>query len=78
MKINTSESTCLDHNVPAKFFKEDASTWTHIINISILSGEAIPADMENAKVVPIYKKKGKTEAGNHRPVSIRSVISEDF
>jgi hypothetical protein len=36
----------------------------------------VPEDMKNARVVPIYKKSCKTEAGNYRPVSILSVVSK--
>ncbi len=79
-KINTSKSTGLD-NLPAKFLKEAApiisKPLTHIINLSIESGE-VPKDMKMARVVPIYKKNSKTEAGNYRPVSILSVISKIF
>ena len=80
MKINTCKSTGLD-NLPAKFIKEVAPVickpLTHIINLSIMSGD-IPSDMKNARVVPIYKKNSKTEVGNYRPVSILSVISKIF
>ena len=80
MKINVSKSTGLD-NLPAKFVKEAAPViskpLTHIINLSIESGE-IPTDMKKARVVPIFKKNNKTEAGNYRPVSILSVVSKIF
>ena len=65
--------------MPAKFIKEAApiiaKPLTHVINLSILSGE-VPSDMKSARVVPIYKKNCKTEAGNYRPVSILSVVSK--
>ena len=32
--------------------------------------------LKRAKIVPIYKKKAKTEPGNYRPVSVLSVISK--
>ena len=80
LKINASKSTGLD-NLPAKFLKEAApiigKPLTHIINLSIESGE-VPCDMKSARVVPIYKKNSKTEAGNYRPVSILSVVSKIF
>lgn len=80
LKINTSKSTGLD-NLPAKFLKDAApiisKPLTHIINLSIEAGE-VPNDMKNARVVPIYKKNSKTEAGNYRPVSILSVVSKIF
>ena len=79
-KINTSKSTGLD-NLPAKFLKDAApiisKPLTHIINMSIECGD-IPCDMKSARVVPIHKKNSKTEAGNYRPVSILSVVSEIF
>ena len=39
---------------------------------SVETGE-VPEDWRRAKVVPIYKKGTKGEAGNYRPVSLTSV-----
>ena len=50
---------------------------THIVNISIQTGN-IPDDLKMARVIPLYKKKSKTDAGNYRPVSVLSIISKVF
>ena len=47
----------------------------YIVNLSIRSG-VFPDDLKRSKIVPIYKKKAKTEPGNYRPVSVLSVISK--
>ena len=45
--------------------------------MSITSGQ-FPKELKRAKIVPIYKKKLKTDPGNYRPVSILSIISKIF
>ena len=47
----------------------------HIVNISLHSGK-VPCDLKQARVVPLYKKKDKTDTGNYRPVSILSIVSK--
>ena len=54
-----------------------ASPLTHILNLSLLSGE-LPDDLKTARVTPIHKKNSKLDAGNYRPVSILSTISKLF
>ena len=79
-ELNSQKATGLD-GLPAKFLKDGASTiakpLTHIINMSITSGQ-FPKELKCAKIVPIYKKKLKTDPGNYRPVSILSIISKIF
>ena len=36
----------------------------------------VPNDLKTARVVPIYKKNDKTNAGNYRPVSVLSIVSK--
>ena len=75
---NCNKGTGLD-NLPAKFVKDGARSIVkpilYIVNLSISSGE-VPCDLKNARVVPLYKKNSRTEAGNFRPVSILPVISK--
>ena len=42
---------------------------TRIINVSIDTG-SILEDLKMARVVPLHKKKWKTNAGNYRPISV--------
>ncbi|MGL1888436.1 MAG: reverse transcriptase family protein [Reichenbachiella sp.] len=80
LKLNAFKATGLD-GLPAKFLRDSAETvakpLTYIINLSIECGE-FPQELKLAKVVPIYKKKEKTEPGNYRPVSILSIVSKLF
>ena len=76
--LNSCKATGLD-GLPAKFFIDSAESivgpLAYIVNLSIRSG-VFPDDLKRAKIVPIYKKKAKTEPGNYRPVSVLSVISK--
>ena len=64
--------------IPARFIKDSASIVTvpiaHIINLSLITGVE-PNDLKSACVVPLFKKNDNTETGNHRPVSILSIVS---
>ena len=64
-----------------RFIKDDAkliaSPLTHIFNLSLSTGE-IPVNPKSAKVMPIYKKNSKMEAGNYRSISILNTISKEF
>lgn len=77
-KLNVSKITGLD-NIPAKFLKDGdeciKTQVTHIINLSI-STNAIPSDLKEARVRPIFKKASQLEASNYRPVSILCIISK--
>ena len=79
-KVNEGKATGLD-NLPAKFLKSGAtylaSPLAHVINLSIRQG-TVPLDLKSARVIPLYKKKSKTDPGNYRPVSILSVLSKIF
>ena len=57
-KLNSSKATGLDQISP-RFVKDGAkliaSPLTHILNLSLLSGE-LPDDLKTARVTPIHKK----------------------
>ena len=76
--LNSCKATGLD-GLPAKFIIDSAESivkpLTYIVNLSIESG-VFPDDLKRAKIVPIYKKKAKTEPGNYRPVSVLSIMSK--
>ena len=76
--IGSNKATGLD-NLPAKFLKDSINVTigplTHIVNLSIHSG-IVPNDLKSARVVPLFKKNDKTNAGNYRPVSILSIVSK--
>ena len=47
----------------------------HIVNLSIIT-EVVPSGFKQARVLPLYKKGSKVDAGNYRPVSVLSVLSK--
>ena len=64
-----------------RFIKDGAklivSPLTHILNLPLSTSE-IPENLKSAKVMPIYKKNSKMEAGNYRPFSILNTLSKLF
>ena len=52
-----------------------SSPLSHIINLSLRLG-CVPDEMKNARVIPLYKKKSKTDPGNYHPVSILTIVSK--
>ena len=78
--INASKATGLDE-LPARLFKDGSSVVAkpliHIVNLPVTTGN-IPDDLKVAKVVPLYKTKGKTNIENYRPISVQSTFSLKF
>ena len=76
--ISASKATGLDE-LPARFIKDDSSViakpHTHVVNLPITTGN-IPDDLKAARVFPLYKKKGKTNGANYRPISVLSIVLE--
>ena len=65
--------------ISAKFLKDGAEILTvamrHIINLSIETSK-VPTAIKLAKIVPIFKKGSRFEAGNYRPISLLPIISK--
>lgn len=52
-----------------------ATPLTHIINLSLLTGE-VPSKMKLAKVIPIFKAGDVTLPNNFRPISLLPILSK--
>ena len=65
--------------IPSKIIKEIAAEiskpLTHIVNLSLLTGE-IPTELKESIIKPIFKDGDKKEASNHRPISLLNAISK--
>ena len=78
--LNVTKSAGCD-GISARFLKEAAevvaSPLTHIINLSLASGQ-VPSDFKTARVVPLYKTGDCNYERNYRPVSILPVVAKVF
>ena len=76
--LNISKSSGLD-GIPAWFIKDAAEVIkgpiTYIVNLSLRSG-IFPNELKLTEVIPLHKKKSRLDAGNHRSVSILSLVSK--
>ena len=78
LSLNPNKAIGLDGILP-RFLRDGANgivePISHIVNISIIT-ETVPSDFKRAKVVPMFKKGSKLDAGNYRPVSILPILSK--
>ena len=78
LALDPKKSTGLDDLLP-KLLHDGANVilepLSHIVNISITT-ETVPDGMKRARVVPLFKKGLRLEAGNDRPVSVLTTMSK--
>ena len=78
LSLNSKKAVGLD-GISSRFLKDGVDhivePISHIINMSILT-EVVPDGFKSAKVVPLFKKGSRLDAGNYRPVSILPVLSK--
>jgi hypothetical protein len=70
--LDNKNSTGVDdipNYVIKKCHSKSKTTLTHIINLSLSTGQ-FPDQLKIAKVKPLYKKGCDTGVGNYRPVSL--------
>ena len=76
--LNPNKSTGPDQ-IPPWFMKEHANdiapVLTNIFQEAINSG-VVPQGWKNANVTAVFKKGGKTDPNNYRPISLTSVASK--
>ena len=76
--LNPKKAVGLD-GISSRFLRDGATAIvepvSHMINLSITT-ETVPTAFKVAKVVPLFKKGSKVDAGNYRPVSILNVMSK--
>ena len=74
-------NTCGPNNIPTRilkdFKKELSKPLSDVINISFSSG-IFPNSMKLAKVVSVYKKDGKLDCNNYRPISLLPNLNKIF
>jgi len=68
---------CGPDNIPTRFLKETAAelapSLTLLYQASINQG-IVPSEWKKAKVVPVYKKGGRSLVSNYRPISLTCVL----
>ena len=72
---------CLENDIPTKLIKENADIFENLlindINNSLQLG-VFPSILQDAEVIPVFKKGDRTKKENYRPVSILSNISKIY
>ena len=72
-----SFKACGPDNIPTRFIKETAidlaPSLTLVYQASVKQGR-VPNDWKKAKVVPVYKKGGRSLVSNYRPISLTSIL----
>ena len=78
LSLNPKKAVGLD-DISSLFLRDGAELIMepvgHIVNLSITT-ESVPDVFKHARVLPLYKKGSKVDAGNYRPVSVLSVLSK--
>ena len=76
-----SEKAVRSNDIPTKIIKDFKDLFATFIynnyNKCLLDG-TFPEDLKTAEVVPVHKKKKRTDKNNYRPVSILSNISKIY
>ena len=73
--------TCQLKDIPTKIIKMNSDTFANFIclhfNYCIDIGE-FPQEFKNANIIPVHKKKEKSDKTNYRPVSILPNLSQIY
>ena len=73
--------TSRENLIRACMLKDTASVLsaspTHLINISLETTSAFPAEWKIAKIIPIHKSGSYSSFDNYRPISILPTLSKD-
>jgi len=78
MSLKSNKSPGAD-NISPKILKEISTDiigpLAYIFNLSFTSG-VVPDSLKLAKVIPVFKKGDRTQAGNYRPISLLTVFDK--
>ena len=79
MKLLKNNKAIGPQSIPTKLFKTFTKTLSeplaNFINLSFIKG-VFPNVLKTAQILPTFKKGGKTEMNNYRPISIISNVSK--
>ena len=75
------KKSCQEHDIPVKLIKWNKDLFSHFIyhnfNNSLFSSN-FPSNVKAADILPIHKKKDKSDIENYRPISILPTLSEIY
>ena len=75
------KKACQEHDIPVKLIKSNKDLFSHFIyhnfNNSLFSS-IFPSNLKAADILPIHKKKGKSNIENYRPISILPTLSKIY
>ena len=81
IKTLNTQKACLEGDLPVKLITMNEDIFSRLIfqnlNQSLVSGE-FPRCLKQAEVITVFKKEGKHDKFNYRPVSVLPVISKIY
>ena len=76
-----NKKACQESEIPVKIIKDNTDIFSEFIflNFNISTFDAtFPSELKNADVIQVFKRKGRSNVENYRPVSILPNLSKIY